>query len=339
MPAWQASSAATSRRSPHGRGVPRILLYDNLKSAVLERHADVIRFNPGLLDLARHYRFEPRPVAIGRGNEKGKVERAIRYTRSSFFAARKFIDLDDLNAQADAWCLGPAADRRCPEDTDRSVREVFAEEAPKLLPLPDNPYPAVERVGVKVGKTPYVRFDLNDYSIPHGHVRRPLTVLAEPDRLRIVDGATVLADHRRSYDKGVQIEDPAHLAALVEEKKAARSHRTLDRLAKAAPASQDLLRRAAENGAGLGAITAALGQLLEQYGADELEAAIKETLEGEVFHHHAVRLALDRRREQRRQPPPVALILPEHVRTRDAVVRTHDLDTYDRLTEMTREQG
>ncbi|HVI17918.1 MAG TPA: IS21 family transposase, partial [Gaiellales bacterium] len=87
-------------------GVPRVVLYDNLKSAVLERQADAIRFHPDLLAFAGHYRFEPRPVAPARGNEKGRVERAIRYVRDAFFAARQFADLDDLNAQAAAWCHG-----------------------------------------------------------------------------------------------------------------------------------------------------------------------------------------------------------------------------------------
>jgi transposase len=98
------------------QGIPRVILYDNLRSAVLERHGDAIRFNPALLSFAAHYRFEPRPVALARGNEKGRVERAIRFVRDAFFAARTFTDLDDLNTQADAWCRGPAADRRCPED-------------------------------------------------------------------------------------------------------------------------------------------------------------------------------------------------------------------------------
>ncbi len=71
-------------------GIPRVILYDNLRSAVLERHGDAIRFNPALLDFAAHYRYEPRPVAIARGNEKGRVERAIRFVRDAFFAARAF---------------------------------------------------------------------------------------------------------------------------------------------------------------------------------------------------------------------------------------------------------
>src|SRR5271168_2852920 len=244
-------------------GVPRVLLYDNLKSAVLERRGDAIRLHPTLLNFAGHYRYEPRPVAVARGNEKGRVERSIGYIRAAFFAARGFIDLDDLNAQAEDWCRGLAADRRCPGEPDRTVREVFAEEVPRLLPIPDNPASLLERVAVKVGKTPYVRFDPNDYSIPHTHARRMLTVLADTHELRIVDGTHVLACHRRSYDKGAQIEQTEHLDALVAHKRAARQHRATDRLAQAVPASRDLLLRAAERGNNLGAITVGLTRPLQ----------------------------------------------------------------------------
>jgi hypothetical protein len=319
-------------------GVPRIILYDNLRSAVLERHGDAIRFNPALLDFAGHYRYEPRPVAVARGNEKGRVERAIRFVRDSFFAAREFVDLDDLNAQANAWCRGQAADRRCPEDLTRSVTEVFSEEAPMLLRQPDNPYPLVERVAVKVGKTPYVRFDLNDYTVPHTHVQRTLTVLADPDRLRIVEGPAIVASHPRSYDKGQQIEDPAHVQALVAWKRQARRHRATDRLAQAAPASRTLLVRAAERGDNLGSITVTLVQLLERYGASQLDAAIIEALERGVPHPNAVRLALERRRDDRRQDPPVTLTLPAHVQARDKAVRAHSLETYDQLRKVGHEE-
>ena len=229
-------------------GVPRVLLYDNLRSAVLERQGEAIRFHPELLRFAGHYRFEPRPVAVARGNEKGRVERAIRYVRDSFFAARRFADLDDLNAQATAWCHGPAAARRCPDQPERSVAEAFAAEQPQLLPLPGAPPSLLERVVVRIGKTPYARFDGNDYSVPHTQVGRQLTLLADPQEVRLTDGAHLLVCHRRSYDKGAQIEDPAHIAALVTHKHAARQHRATDRLARAVPASQDLLRRAAARG-------------------------------------------------------------------------------------------
>jgi len=304
---------------------------------VLERQGDAIRFHPTLLDFAAHYRYEPRPVAVARGNEKGKVERAVRYVRHGFFAARRFADVDDLNAQAAAWCSGVVADRPCPEQQTLSVREAFAEEAPRLLKLPDNAYPLIERVAVKVGKTPYVRFDLNDYSVPHTQVGRTLTVLADPHQVRVVDGTEILACHPRSYDKGAQIEDGTHVEALVADKRAARRDRGTNRLAKVAPSSQTLLLRAAERGDNLGTITAALLRLLERYGAAELDASIGEALERGVPHPNAVRVALERRREQRHEPPPIAIDLPEHIKTRDTPVQPHRLEAYDQIKDQTDE--
>ena len=311
-------------------GVPRVLLYDNLKSAVLERVGDAIRFNPSLLALAGHYRFEPRPVAAARGNEKGRVERAIRYIRDSFFAGRTFTDLDDLNAQAATWCLGTAADRRWPQDMALSVRQAFEAERVKLLALPHNEFALGERVAVTVGKTPYVRFDLNDYSVPHTHVRRTLAVLANERTVRILDGAVLLARHDRCWDRGQQIEIPAHVQRLVEHKRAARAHRACDRLAQAAPAAATLLERAGARGDNLGSITATLLRLLDRYGAAALQVAILEALQRDVPHPNAVRLALERAREAAGQPPPVALVLPEHVARRDVLVRPHELGSYDR---------
>jgi transposase len=314
-------------------GLPRVLLYDNLKSAVLERQGDAIRFHPTLVEFAGHYCFEARPVAVARGNEKGRVEKAIRYVRDSFFAARSFGDLADLNEKAAAWCRGIAADRRCPGDKSKSVREAFAEEAPRLLSLPDSPYPLHERVAVTARKTPYVRFDLNDYSIPHTHVRRTLTLLADLGEVRILDGHNLLARHVRSYDKGAQIEDRAHISALIAHKHAARRQRATNRLTAAAPASETLLVRAAELGDNLGSITASLMQLLARYGAAELQAAVLEALDRGVPHPNAVRWILERRRDERQQLPPIAVTLPVHVRAKDAPVISHPLDTYDQLKE------
>jgi transposase len=321
-------------------GLPRIVLYDNLKSAVLERQGDAIRFNPTLLAFAAHHRYEPRPVAVYRGNEKGRVERAIRFVRENFFAARKFVDLDDLNAQAALWCAGPAADRPCREEPTITVREAFAREQPSLLALPANPYPCELQLAVKVNKTPYVRFDLNDYTIPHTHVRRTLTVRADPHQVRILDGADLLATHVRSYDRGAQIEIATHIDALVARKREARHHRGLDHLAQAAPASQTLMLRAAERGGNLGNITANLLRLLDRYGAAELQAAIEETLaSGAAPHPNPVRLALERRREARKLPPPVAIPMPEHVRKKDTLVTPHRLDIYDQIAGDTDERA
>lgn len=311
-------------------GVPRVLLYDNLKSAVLERRGDAIRFNPNLLELSAHYRFEPRPVAVARGNEKGRVERAIRYVRDAFFAARQFTDLADLNRQAAEWAVTRAAERPWVEDRTRTVRDAFEEEHGALLPLPEQPFPAHERLEVEIGKTPYARFDLNDYSVPHDRTERTLVVFADLETVRIAEGDEVVATHPRCWDRAQQIESPEHIEGLVQHKRRARTHRGLDRLAKAAPSSPAFLRVVAERGGNIGSTTARLLQLLDAAGAAELEEALVETLERDAIHVGAVRQVIDRRRSSRGLPPPVSVPVT-HGEHGDLVVTPHALATYDAL--------
>jgi hypothetical protein len=188
-----------------------------------------------------------------------------------------------------------------------TVRQALAQEQPQLLPLPENPYPVEEQLPVKVGKTPYVRFDLNDYTVPHTCVRRTLTVRADVDQVRIFDGAEMIASHRRSYDRDAQIEDPHHLQALVQFKRQARQHRGVDTLTRAVPTCQLLLTRAAERGTNIGALTSALLRLLDRYGAVSLQTAIEEALRAGSPHTNTVRAALE-------------------------PVQPHRLDSYDQLT-------
>jgi transposase len=311
--------------------VPRKLLYDNLKSAVLERMGSAIRFNPTMLELAAHYRFEPIPVAPARGNQKGRVERGIRYVRDSFFAAREWTNLDDLNDQAQKWCLGVAAERRCPEDRSLSVHQAFELERENLLSLPDNPFPAYEKIAAKVGKTPYVRFDLNDYSVPYTLVRKTLSVVADMKTVKILDGGQEVASHARSFERGRQIENPNHIKELEERKAQAKPYRGMDKLRHAAPSSRQLLSLAAERGGGLGGLTSGLLKLLDLYGAGELEQAIQEALAAQLAHLSAVRLVLERRRRERNLPPPIEIAVPDDPRLRNLVVVPRSLSTYDKL--------
>ena len=169
-------------------GSARILLYDNLKSAVLERRGSLIHFNPRLLELAGHYHFEPNPCQVRAGNQKGRVERAIRFVRDSFWAARTFATLEECNRQALKWRDEVAHQRPWPDDRNRTVAEVFAEERPRLLPLPAHEFSTDRVVAVRSAKTIYVRFDGNDYSIPPEAVGRELTLAASDTEVRILDG-------------------------------------------------------------------------------------------------------------------------------------------------------
>jgi hypothetical protein len=118
------------------------------------------------------------------------VERAIRYIRENFFAGRTFTTVEDLNQQARQWCQETAATRPLREQSNQTVAQVFAQECSNLMALPADAYPVCEMETVKVGKTPYVRFDLNDYSVPHEQVQRLLTVRATSTEVRILNGGT-----------------------------------------------------------------------------------------------------------------------------------------------------
>ena len=311
------------------QGLSKVILYDNLKSAVLERQGDAIRFHPTLLELAAHYRFEPRPVAVARGNEKGRVERAIRYIRDNFFAGRHWQTLDELNAQAELWCQGTSADRRCPENNELSVKAAYLQEQPQLLVLPDNPFDTREKVEVRARKTPYVRFDLNDYSIPHQQVQKTLSVHADLDSVHIVDGDKLIAEHSRSFGQGEQIEQEAHINALWLDKTQAKLHRGQDRLSQASEHAPVLLQQSLERGHIIKTTVRLLNEYLDQYGRDELHQALGEALRQQAPYPQAVQQILERRREEKQQPPPLAVAVPDKVK--HVSVKTANVADYDKL--------
>ncbi len=309
-------------------GVPREVIYDNLKSAVLERRGAAVRFHPTILSLAAHYHYSPKAAEVRRPTDKGKVERAIRFARDSFFAGRRWRDLDDLNAQARDWCLGRASERPRAADDARSVGEAFGEESGRLRRLPEAPFPAEHVTEGKVGKTPFVRFDKNDYSVPHELVHQTLTVAASETRVRILKANELVCEHERSYDKGASIENPAHHEALKGFKRQAKKGRVKDRLAKAAPSTSGLFEELARRGANLGSSVTALVRLLDQHGAERLEAAIQEALARETPEPNSVRLILERRQLEAGLEPRVPVQLPDDPRVREVCVRPATLEQY-----------
>jgi hypothetical protein len=314
-------------------GVPRELLYDNLKSVVTERDGELIRFHPQILEMAAHYHFAPKPCAPYRGNEKGKVERTIRYLRDSFFAARSFQSLDHLNAQLEQWIAERAHVRPAPEDpSKRSVAGLFTEEQPRLLPLPEHPFPTELVQPVRSGKRPYIRFDNNDYSIPHRLTRRPLTLVASETRVRILDEAdNAVAEHVRSYDRGQYIEDESHLRDLARYKRRAGILPARQRIMSACPHAAPFFAELVARDEPLRGHLKRLGRLLDAYGDAALDAAFKEAVQRGAISSASVAHILDQKQRQTHQPPPLMPVLSTDPRVRSLRVTPHALAPYDDL--------
>jgi len=313
------------------KGLPRILLYDNLRSVVLERRGDAIHFHPRLLDLCAHYHFAARPCQVRAGNQKGRVERVIRYIRESFFAARPFTTLEDLNRQALAWRDREAHGRPWPGDYHRTVAEAFEEEKPRLLPLPLHRFDTDQVIPIRSGKTIYVRFDLNDYSIPPAAVGRQLVLTASESTVRILSGSEEIARHRRSYDRHQPILDPAHQEALLIEKRKALGSTPGGRLAQAVPESETLLDAAFARGESAGSQTTQLLNLLDLYGATELRAAVREALDHKTPRASSVAFILGKRRRASGRKGAIPVDLSRHPELENLSVTPHDLETYDDL--------
>jgi len=319
-------------------GAPRSLQTDNLRSVVLERRGDAIHFHPRFLELSAHYHFAPRPCRPNRGNEKGRVERAIQFVRSSFFAARSFTTLEDFNRQALAWRDQVAHQRPWPGDDSRPVAEVFAEEKPHLLPLPTHPFACDLIRTVEADKTLFVRFDLNDYSVPpevsgRPLTGRPLTLVASPTRIRLLDGPTEIASHPRSYDRHETVEDPAHRQALLELKRKALGSTPSGRLALLVPESEAFLQAAFERGESIARLTTQLLRLLDDYGAAELTAALREALEQQTPRLSSVAFILARRHRQARRRAPLPVHLTRRPDLENLTVADPSLEAYDELAQ------
>jgi len=311
----------------HWKGQPRVILYDNLKSAVLERRGNQVQFNPQLLELSAHYHFQPRPCQVRAGNQKGRVERAIRYVRDSFWAGRTFTTLAECNRHAGLWRHQVANRRPWPGDDGRTVEQVFAEEQPRLLSCPLHPFDTDRIQTVRSGKTIYVRFDLNDYSIPPEAIGRPLTLVASDTSVRLLDGAQQIASHPRSYDRNQAVLDPAHQDAVLQMKRKAFHSTPGGRLEMLIPETKDLLDRAFALGESAGSQTAQLLKLLDEYGPAAFRRAVCEALERNTPRASSVAFLL------RRKPkaPRLALDLSRHPEAQSIDVRPHNLETYDEL--------
>jgi hypothetical protein len=263
---------------------------------------------------------------------KGRVERMIQYLRHAFFAARRFTSVEALNAQLAQWITDTAHQRPVPGDpTGRRVAEALEEERPHLLPLPDHPFACELVRAVVSGKTPYLRFDGNDYSIPHTLIRRPLTLVASEHEVRILDGPTEVAHHARSYDRGQRIEADDHLAALTAAKRRAHELRGRDRLRQACPHADAFLDALARRGEFVARHTTALLRLLDQYDPGELDAALADAVARDAVSAWAIAHRLDQHARARRTPPPVPVLLPADPRVRDLRVTPHRLADYDGL--------
>lgn len=122
-----------------------------------------IRWNERYLDFATNMGFRPRACRPYRAQTKGKVERAISYVQQNFWCGLKFTDLDDLNAQAQAWA-NSVANVRVHGTTGEVPFVQLPHEA--LQPFDGQRYDTSIKTERYASRDCLVSYDGNFYSVP-----------------------------------------------------------------------------------------------------------------------------------------------------------------------------
>ena len=191
-------------------GVPAEILYDRMKTAVIEENPQgEVTYNRSLVDLLNHYGAIPRACRPYRAKTKGKIERPFRYIRQDFFLARRFRNLDDLNDQFDHWRI-TQANPRVHATTSRIVVEAHAEELEHLIPLPGIAYSAPLTVERRISRDGMVSVGGNLYSVPDTTRKRIVDVQNHPSQVRIFEDGALIAVHPVLEGKNQRRLDPSH---------------------------------------------------------------------------------------------------------------------------------
>lgn len=182
-------------------GVPREVVFDNLKTAVKRMLAGGKREEQeGFARLRTHYVFEARFCNPASGNEKGMVENLVGYSRRNFLVpVPEVADLDALNAMLLSRCERNRHRRR--DRSQETVRELLERERPHLLALPGQRFDCCVRRTVSVDHCSRFQFETNRYSVPFGYADQELTLKAYVDRLDVYCVDRLVASHRRSYGR------------------------------------------------------------------------------------------------------------------------------------------
>jgi transposase len=192
-------------------GIPRQVVYDQSKLAVLSEQYGEVEFNTDFYGCAQWCGFEPYICRKFDPETKGKIESVIRYAKRGFLPGRSFDNLADLSNQWQRW-LNEVADAKPHETTRRVPQQVWEQEKPHLQPLARTPFRArpVFRTQ-QVYDDGFVKVLGNRYSVPASHHGREVKVRVSEEKVEIRSlQDDLLYTHWRSLEKGKRFKVNAH---------------------------------------------------------------------------------------------------------------------------------
>ena len=286
-------------------GSPRAVIFDNLKAAVLNGSGRTACFHPEFLALCGSFCLQPIACERRDPESKGIVEGGVRYVKHNALTGRgeELVRFEDYLALAPLWRDQVANVRRHETTRERPV-DRFERERALLRPLPAIPFDTDEVVPAVVTPHARIEYDGNRYSTPPQFVRRPVTIRASRDEVRVLHEGQVVARHVRSYERGQLIVLPDHrLAALAlgDGLGAPRGNRPLMPWG---PRPRQFHLRLRSQPVQTGAHLRRLLGLAQLYGTAELLSALSQALELAAYDAASVENLLLAARRRRHLPTP-----------------------------------
>lgn len=308
--------------------VPKKIMVDNLKSAVLKRivgQAPV--FNPRYLDFANHYGFAIAACNVRAGNEKGRVERGVGYVKKNFLAGLDIPDFAAIHPAARNW-LDAVANVRIHGETHQKPVELFEKERSCLNRLPANLFDVGTVSQVRASSQFRIPVDANRYSVPAEYAGALLTLKTYPDRLCIYSDDKLIARHARSYDRHQDFEDPDHPRQLLIRRKKARDQKIYMRFLTLSPKAEQYYQMLEQRRMNPHHHVQKIVALSEIYGPEAVARAIDDAFAFEAFSCEYIANLLEQR--ARFLPEPGALHLTRSEDLLDIDIEQPDLSIYQR---------
>jgi transposase len=313
-------------------GSPRAVIFDNLKAAVLNGSGRVACFHPEFLALCGTYRVQPIACERRDPESKGIVEGGVRYVKHNALAGRseELTRFEDYLALAPLW-RDQVANVRMHETTRERPIDRFERERPLLRPLPAIPFDTDEVVPAVVTPHARIAFDGNRYSTPPQFARRPVTIRASRDEIRVLHEGQVVARHARSYEHRQLIVLPDHRLAALGLRRRSRSTALEHAFDALGPEARQFHLHLRSQPVKTGVHLRRLLGLAQLYGAAELLSAISRALDLAAYDAAYVEnlLLVERRR---RQLPTPTLPTPKRRELIDEIeLEPADPAIYDRF--------
>jgi transposase len=183
-------------------GVPKRVVPDNLKAAVLEALVHDPVLGEAYRRLALHYGFLISPTRPATPQHKGKVESGIHYVQRNFLAGQEFVDIATANARLKLWVREVAGTRTHGTTRQAPLRLFHDYEQAVLQPLPATAFTLHQIKPVKVHPDCHVTLDGSYYSVPYRYNGQQLDAYVSDHLVELYDGVDLVVTHVRSTRPG-----------------------------------------------------------------------------------------------------------------------------------------